>query len=51
MNELRQLLGLPRINWRYYWQRLCNAVGYCHRCGTRGNRTSTGRILCPQCGK
>lgn len=39
-----------RYRVRYYWRKLCNALGFCH-CGSRVNWTTTGRPICPRCGK
>ena len=35
---------------RYWWRKLCNAFGFCP-CGTIVNWTTTGRPICPKCGK
>lgn len=42
-----------RLNYkiRYYKTKVCNFFGYCGKCYTKGNRTSSGRLICPNCGR
>jgi predicted amidophosphoribosyltransferase len=42
---------MNRYRLRYYWFRLVGAFGFCARCWNRVNYTTTGRAICPQCGK
>ena len=44
------LTMILRYRVRYYWRKVCNAFGFCP-CGTRVNWTTTGRPLCPWCGR
>jgi hypothetical protein len=36
---------------RYWWRKTCNFFGFCHKCWNRMNFTTTGRPICPWCGK
>lgn len=36
---------------RYYWRKTVTFLGFCPDCWTVGNRTRTGRLLCPHCGR
>ncbi len=40
-----------RYRLRYWYRWLCRALGFCPICGTRLNWTSSGRPICPECGK
>ena len=44
------LTMILRYRVRYYWRKVCNAFGFCP-CGNRVNWTSTGRPICPECGR
>ena len=37
-----KLIYFKRKIWRFF--------GFCHRCNTRMNYTTTGRPICPECG-
>lgn len=36
---------------RYYWRKLWVFLGLCPDCNTALNYTSTGRPICPKCGR
>lgn len=36
---------------RYYWRKFVVYFGFCPDCGANLNYTSTGRPICPDCGK
>ena len=38
-----------RYRARYYWRRLCHALGYCPACFERVNVTPAGAVCCPFC--
>ena len=44
-------MTIIRYRLRFYWRKLCNALGFCGTCGTRVNFTTTGRPICPRCGR
>jgi len=39
------------LRLRYYWRKLCLALGVCPNCGTMVNWTTKGRPICPNCGR
>lgn len=46
-------MNLTRLGFkfRYYWRKVVNFIGLCHRCGTPVNYTRSGKPICPRCGK
>lgn len=40
-----------RYRLTYYKRRLLRAIGLCHSCYTPMNYTTTGRLICPNCGR
>ncbi len=48
---LRPKLERMGYRLRYYWRKLVNFVGLCHRCGGIVNYTRSGKAICPKCGR
>lgn len=44
---------LTRLGYRlrYYWRKMVNFIGLCHRCGVPVNYTRSGKAICPKCGR